>query len=97
MDSPDFGTWVNVEKWEHVGRIPAGDDDDSRPTVAHDLLQDEGNSGIRVRLVSPGLKWCQRSVVIQQQCRLRCPGDSLEKHHELGLHFGPQRDAPFFS
>ena len=78
MDSPNFGTWVNIEKREDVGRISPGDDDDSRPAITHDLLQDERNSGIRVRLVALGLEWRQRSVVIQQQYRLGCPGQFAE-------------------
>jgi hypothetical protein len=87
MDSPNFGTRANIEKGKNVGRISPGDDNHSRPAVAYDLLQDERNSGIRVRLVALGVEWRQRSVVIEQQYRLGCLGDSLQKRRELGLHF----------
>ncbi len=74
MDSPNFGTRMNIEKRKNVGRISPGDDHHSRPAVAHDLLQEERNSGIRVRLVALGVEGRQRSVVIEQQHRLRMPG-----------------------
>src|ERR1700687_2619918 len=90
MNSPNFGTWVDVEKRENVLRISPRDDHHSRPAIAYDLLQKERNSRIRVRLVAPDVELRQRSVVIEQQYRVRRLGDSLQKRRELGLHFCPQ-------
>ena len=85
MDSPNLGTRVDVEKWENVFRISPRDDHHSRPAVAYDLLQQERNSGIRIRLVAADVEGRQRSVVIEQQYGVRCLGYSLQKRRELGL------------
>jgi hypothetical protein len=95
MDSPNLGTWVDVEKWDNVFRISPGDDHHSRPAMAYDLLQQERNSGIRARPVAPDVEWRQRSVVIEQQYRMGCLGDSLQKRRELGLHFWLQTRCSF--
>ena len=38
MDSPNFGTRMNIEKRENFARFTPGDDNHSRPAVAYDLL-----------------------------------------------------------
>jgi len=95
MDSPDFGTRMNVEKRQNFVRITPGDDNHSRPAVAYDLLQEARNSGIWICLIALGMEWRQRSVVIDQQYRLRSLGEGLQKRRELRFHFWPQRAAPF--
>jgi hypothetical protein len=95
MDSPDFGARMNIEKRENFIRIPPGDDNHSRPGVAYDLFEQGRNSGIWICLIALDMEWGQRSVVIDQQDRLRGLGESLQKRRELRFHFWPQLVAPF--
>ena len=95
MDSPNFGTRMNIEKRENFVRITPGNDNHSRPAVAYDLLQQGRNFRIWVGLIALDMEWRQRSVVIDQQYRLRGLGESLQKRRELLFHFWPQRAAPF--
>ena len=95
MNSPNFGTRVDVEKRKNVLRISPRDDNHSCPGVAYDFLQQERNSGIRVRLVAADVERRQRSVVIEQEYGVGCLGYSLQKRRELGLHFRPQTRCSF--
>jgi hypothetical protein len=68
---------VNIQKREHVGRISPGNDHHARPAVAYDFLQNGSDSRVRVRLIAPGLKGRERSVIIKQQRRLGRLGNGL--------------------
>jgi len=56
VNSPNFRPRVNVEKRKNVSGISPGDDNQSRPAIAHNLLQEERNSGIWVRLIAVGVE-----------------------------------------
>jgi hypothetical protein len=50
-------------------------------------LQREHYTWIGERLVAIDVEWRKRSVVIEQQCRLRSPSDSTQKRHQFGFDF----------
>jgi hypothetical protein len=87
MDPPNFRTRVNIKKRKHVVRVSSGDHNQSCASVAHDLLQRERYTWIGERLVAIDMEWRERSVVIEQQCRLRCPSDSTQKRHQFRFDF----------
>jgi hypothetical protein len=85
---------MNVEQRWQVGYVASGDDDDLGTSVAHNLLKQECNAGIREGLVALGVKGSEGAVVIEEQRGLGSEADGLPKKLEGGFYFRRQFPAP---
>jgi hypothetical protein len=76
---------MNIQKRKHFGGVAAGNNDNPRPAIAHNLLQNDTHTRIGIGLVATGMKGRQSSVVIEQQGGLGGFRNLAQKWLELGL------------
>ena len=71
METPHLGEWIKAKKRNRLARVPTRDDDHARVAVPDELLQNLRDPRIGKCLIAFLMKWCQRSVVVEQQQRSR--------------------------